>query len=147
MLDGTILTSIERVFFTSGAGDDKLTGGRYEDVLAGGAGNATLIGGMGADTLTGDSCADMFDFVARPLVVDSIGDFDAADDTIRLNHLVFTGTVLGTLAAAAFVEGRAALESNDRVLYDAATGALWYDLLAQGRRWRCSSRRGRSGLV
>ncbi len=85
--------------------------------------------------------------MARPLVVDSIGDFDAADDTIRLNHLVFTGTVLGTLAAAAFVEGRAALESNDRVLYDAATGALWYDLLAQGRRWRCSSRRGRSGLV
>ncbi len=129
LLDGTVLTSIERVFFTAGSGDDRLTGGRYHDVLVGGAGNDTLVGGMGSDALAGDSGADMFDFVARPVAtaMDSIRDFKVAEDTIRLDHLVFTGTAVGGLAATAFVNGSVALDQRDRVLYDATTGALWYD--------------------
>ena len=99
------------------------------DGLHGGAGNDTLVGGLGADTLTGGGGADMFDFVstAENGTQDSISDFAVADDTIRLDHLVYVGSAVGTLAATAFVNGTQALDSNDRVLYDAATGVLWYD--------------------
>ncbi len=62
--------------------------------------------------------------------VDLITDFNAGDDTIRLDNAIFTQlTATGTLSAAMFVSSASgkAMDGNDRVLYNTTTGALSYD--------------------
>ena len=51
-----------------------------------------------------------------------------ANDTIQLDRTVFAAiTTLGTLSAAAFFSGTAAHDASDRIIYNAATGNLFYD--------------------
>ena len=102
------------------------------DSLNGAGGNDTLFGGLGNDTLTGGAGADVFVFNFAPNLssnFDRITDFSVADDTIQLENAVFTdlGLATGTLSAAAFVTGTAALDAADRIVYNSATGALFYD--------------------
>ena len=60
--------------------------------------------------------------------VDTVADFNAANDTIQLDRSVFTAiTTLGTLAAAAFFEGAPAHDADDRIICNSATGNLFYD--------------------
>ena len=55
-------------------------------------------------------------------------DFNAANDTIQPDRSVFTAiTTLGTLAAAAFFAGAAAHDADDRIIFNSATGNLFYD--------------------
>jgi Ca2+-binding RTX toxin-like protein len=67
LADGTELSSIERVKFVSGRGDDTLEGGIHADTLNGVGGDDSLLGsaghdlvkgGDGADTLSGDDGDD-----------------------------------------------------------------------------------------
>jgi len=44
-----------------------------------------------------------------------------------LENAVFSTLASGGLAAGAFVVGTAAADANDRIIYDAATGNLYYD--------------------
>ena len=47
---------------------------------------------------------------------------------ISLTALVFTGIAAdGPLAAAAFRAGTAALDADDRIVYDSTTGNIFYD--------------------
>lgn len=113
-----------------GAGADVLVGGRGLDNLFGGLGTDTLIGGLGQDTLGGGAAADIFLFDA-PLALknaDIISDFGNGDDVIHLASSVFAGVATGNLAAGAFRNGTAATQSNDRVIYNAATGELFFDV-------------------
>jgi serralysin len=48
-------------------------------------------------------------------------------DTIRLDRTVFTTLALGDLAQGAYYEGAAAHDLNDRIVYNAGTGNLYYD--------------------
>ena len=115
-------------------GNDALFGGAGNDSLNGGAGNDTLSGGAGADTLTGGAGADRYVFdSALDGTVDSITDFavNQNGEVIALSRAVFTA--LGnlapgsTLAAANFVAGTAAAQIDDFIIYNRATGQIFYD--------------------
>ena len=65
--------------------------------------------------------------------VDRITDFSQVGDTIRLENAVFTAlNTAGTLSSSAFYAGTAAHDATDRIIYNAATGALSYDTDGSG---------------
>ena len=108
-------------------GNDSLSGGDGADVLAGGLGNDVLDGGAGADSFQFDSA------LSATANVDRIAGFVAADDTILLNRAVFTGIGAdGALAASAFQIGVAANDAADRIVYDQASGRIFYDADGSG---------------
>ena len=111
------------------ASANRLDGGRGNDTLAGGDGDDTLIGGLGLDRLAGGAGADKFLF-DKPLGAanaDMILDFTRGSDTILLENAVFRGLAAGALSANALRLGTAAADADDRLVYDPATGRLWYD--------------------
>jgi serralysin len=114
-----------------GGGADRLKGGADNDTLNGAAGADTLYGGAGKDTLTGGTGADKFMFdaaLSASTNVDRITDFSVVDDTIGLDISYFAKlSALGTLSASAFYAGTSAHDANDRIVYDSATGKLYYD--------------------
>jgi predicted outer membrane repeat protein len=87
-----------------GQGDDKLIGGRNHDLLRGQAGDDQLlgkagsdilIGGAGNDTMTGGSGKDMFVFESLTDKIDTITDFNSAEDVIDLRPLFDETGVVG----------------------------------------------------
>jgi Ca2+-binding RTX toxin-like protein len=112
-----------------------LTGNGFSNVVAGNAGANTLNGGAGADTLHGFGGADNFAFTTAlgGGNVDLIADFVAADDTIQLDDAIFGGIgAPGAFSANAFVVGSAAADADDRIVYNQATGQLFYDADGNG---------------
>ncbi len=112
-----------------------LSGGRGDDRIDGGGGNDRIFGGGGNDVLSGGSGADLFYFngALGSTNVDRILDYSAPADSLRLDRSVFGGTGPdGTLAASAFHQGGTAADADDRILYDAATGSLFYDADGNG---------------
>jgi Ca2+-binding RTX toxin-like protein len=114
-----------------GAGLDQLFGGTQADQLFGGSGNDVLGGGLGNDTLSGGLDADIFVFGTALNVVtnvDTITDYSVVDDTIHLDDAIFAGLGLGALLASAFRFGAAAVDADDRIIYQGSTGNLFYDV-------------------
>ncbi len=114
----------------AGFGSDALHGSRGADKLFGEEGNDLIDGGRGHDILTGGAGKDEFLFASGDFRKDSdiIKDFSAAADTILLDHDVFDRLGGGgKLSRDAFHNGKAAGDAQDRILYDKATGSLYYD--------------------
>lgn len=95
----------------------------------------------GLDTLTGGLGADTFLFASISTVslestTDVVTDFSRAEsDKLAFIKAIFTGLgAIGGLDAAAFHTGTGASDTTDRVIYDAATGNLFYDADGTGRR-------------
>jgi Ca2+-binding RTX toxin-like protein len=113
------------------AGIDTLSGGNGIDRLNGGIGNDTLNGGLGIDNLTGGANSDFFVFNTALNAAtnrDIVTDFSHVDDTFRLENAIFTKlAAVGTLNPAFFRAGTTALDANDYIVYNQATGALSYD--------------------
>ncbi len=112
------------------AGNDMLAGRGGNDTLVGADGNDMLVGGQGNDLLIGGNGADVFVFntALGAAHVDHIADFNAIDDTISLENGIFTALVAtGTLAAPLFALGAAATTAGQRIIYNQATGQLFYD--------------------
>lgn len=125
------------------AGNDLLIGGAGDDFLAGGAENDTLDGGTGNDRLRGtgddpsEDGADRFAFTVAPGATnaDLIEDFVSGADTILLD-----GNAHGSIGASGdfaagdvrFRAGASAQDADDRVIYNGATGELWYDADGNG---------------
>jgi len=107
----------------SGAGgNDTLNGGTDGDTLAGGTGNDRLYGGTGQDWFRFDTALD------AATNVDRMFDFSGVDDRVLLSQSVFTTLgAPGPLPSGAFFIGTAAHDSDDRIIYNSATGALRYD--------------------
>jgi VCBS repeat-containing protein len=122
-----------------GGGDDLLFGNASNDALVGNNGLDLLVGGAGNDTLTGGGGNDTFVFntaLNAATNVDHITDFDASNhDVMFLAKSVFSnlGTASGTLNAADFALlgagniATATFASSVHIIYDAATGSLYYD--------------------
>jgi ELWxxDGT repeat protein len=109
---------------------NRLRGHDGDDTLEGGDGNDTLIGGHGSDTLTGGSGRDRFVFDSDSGATegpDVITDFASGVDRIQLDHGIFRGVQPGMLTTTALAFGTAAQDSDDRVIYDALSGTLYYD--------------------
>jgi Ca2+-binding RTX toxin-like protein len=104
------------------------------DSLTGGNGNDTLDGGLGADELTGEGGRDVFGFSGAlgGNNIDQIVKFSVKDDTIELSRDAFKGLKAGALDAAAFVVAREAKDDEDRIIYDAKSGALLFDADGKG---------------
>ncbi len=111
-------------------GDDRMSGGTGNDSLEGQNGNDIVRGGAGQDTLYGGSDIDQFVFESAlgAANADSIEDFEVDLDKIMLDNDIFTALgAPGTLAAARFRIGANAADASDRIIYDSATGNLYYD--------------------
>jgi Ca2+-binding RTX toxin-like protein len=121
--------ALDNALFGS-AGDDRLFGEAGEDWLDGGAGDDALHGGAGRDWLTGGAGADLFCFDTAPGSDDrdAILDFAGGEDRIVLDRTIFAGLAGGSdLAAEAFHAGTRATNAAHRILYDEATGRIFYD--------------------
>lgn len=113
---------------------NRIVGNSAANVLAGNGGNDTLIGGGGMDTLIGGKGADSFVFdTAFTAGVDSVTDYQPGVDSLVLDDAVFAA--IGPLGSITVDDGRfyaeagatAGHDADDRVIYDTATGALYYD--------------------
>lgn len=131
---GDAYSSIENILGSSY--DDILTGNSGANTISGGSGSDKLNGGLSKDVLVGGSGKDMFIFDAKlgAANVDLLKDFSVLDDTIWLDDDVFlmVGKV-GDLALGAFYLGNKAHDASDRIIYDKATGKLWYDYDGTGK--------------
>ncbi|MBJ6127793.1 calcium-binding protein [Microvirga splendida] len=119
------------------AGKNTLKGSSGNDRLEGLLGDDLIYGGTGKDILAGGAGKDLFVFESRPnkkTNVDTILDFSAKDDTIRLENAIFKGLKkTGTVSKSAFVLGTKAKDANDRILYNKKTGDVFYDADGTGR--------------
>jgi Ca2+-binding RTX toxin-like protein len=124
--DGELLTAIN------------LTGNDLANELWGNAGANRLNGGGGNDVLYGFGGADSYVFSTTlgGNNVDFLADFSGVgsdgDDRILLDHNVFAGLGLGALSSDAFVVGSAAQDADDRIIFDSATGAIYFDADGNG---------------
>ncbi len=114
-------------------GNDLLIGGEGNDRLDGGEGADTLRGGLGRDILIGGAGADTFvlDFFIGTPQPDTINDFVSGEDKIALSKSAFTAFAanpLGTLAPSSFFTGTKAQTADQHIIYNAATGVLFYDV-------------------
>jgi Ca2+-binding RTX toxin-like protein len=115
------------------AAAQNLTGNDHANVIFGSNGANILDGNGGNDALVGYGGADTFAFTTALGAgnSDAIVDFVAGTDKIGLDDAIFTA-IGGTLNANAFVIGAAAADADDRILYDQATGRLFYDADGSG---------------
>jgi Ca2+-binding RTX toxin-like protein len=142
MVSFTEAAGVERLYLTGAAAingtgrdgqNDIITGNSAANILDGKTGNDVLTGGLGNDALTGGAGLDTFRFdtaLNAATNMDAITGFLAVDDLIQLENAVMAGLGLatGALAAGMFNTGAAAAQTDDRIIYNAATGALLYDL-------------------
>jgi Ca2+-binding RTX toxin-like protein len=119
----TLTANVENLTLT-GTGAINGSGNSSANKITGNTGNNILDGGVGSDTLTGGAGQDTFRL--SDLSIDTIKDFSVADDTIQLKSSVFNVLTVGNLSAGNFAINTAA-DANDYIIYNNATGALFYD--------------------
>jgi Ca2+-binding RTX toxin-like protein len=119
-------------------GDDTIYGGAGADVIDGGAGNDRLYGGSSAKA---DKARDVFVFstlLDQANNVDVLFGFEAnGNDRIAFEPAVFSALLGGATTGLDADEFRAnvggiALDANDHILFDSATGNLYYDADGNG---------------
>lgn len=122
-------------YLAGGVGNDTIYGGAGRDTIAGGDGNDLLSGDRGNDLLVGGSGNDTFLFRLSQDGVDTITDFNPAQDKIglvtkgtaletvigpTLDATEFTVTNVGPDAVKFVAQG-----SQAKIIYDKASGLLY----------------------
>lgn len=122
-IENLTLTSNNSINATGNSLNNSLRGNDADNVLNGGAGANILTGGLGHDS---------FQFTVAGSF-NTLTDFTVADDTIVLKQDVYSSfNTLGTLNSSWFKSGSgltSASDSDDYLIYDSTTGALYYDEL------------------
>ncbi|MCY1526956.1 RTX calcium-binding nonapeptide repeat (4 copies) [compost metagenome] len=125
-----LAANVENLTLT-GAAAINGTGNTLANAITGNAANNLLNGGAGNDRLTGGVGEDTFLFSAAPNQasnVDTLTDFVSGVDQIALSRAIYSTISDASLASGAFFRlGTAALDADDRILYDRTSGALAYD--------------------
>ena len=137
-LDNRITGNTAANTLSGEAGNDTLDGGAGNDTLSGGDGVDLLIGGLGNDLLTGGSGTDKFRFekVLGKTNIDTITDFATGIDRIELDDAIFRKFIGDSDLSDNFVSGSTgvkALDSNDHLIFNTTTGALFYDPDGSGK--------------
>ena len=98
-------------------------------IILGGVHNDTLAGGGGVDTLTGGGGSDVFQLTEAPVPgnFDRIVDFQSGLDQIMLSAPGYDA-LGGDLTADDFFVGARAYTPDQNVIYNAATGQLFWDV-------------------
>lgn len=111
-----------------------LIGNGLDNQISGSFGNNVIYGGAGRDTLTGLDGKDTFHFAETGLAnADIIADFSSAQgDKISLDATTFAATggaagFGGTVDGNEFQLGTAATGNQATILYDQATGRVFFD--------------------
>ena len=126
---------VELLALLSDAQSFNLAGNEFGQTVRGNNGSNTIDGRGGADSLLGGTGVDVFAFTTAPGGgnVDAILDFLAGTDKIGLDDAIFAGVgTPGSFNANAFFAGTAAHDLDDRIIYDQATGQLFYDADGNG---------------
>lgn len=134
-LNFTTVTALNMV--NGGPRSDRLIGTSANDLIQGFGGNDTISGKLGTDSLLGGSGQDtfVFDTTLSASNVDTVSDFVASDDTLRLENGIFSKLrTTGTLNSSFFRAnvGGIAQDSNDYILFDTSTGNVYYDADGNG---------------
>lgn len=112
------------------------TGNALDNRIVGNAGNNVIDGGFGADRLTGGAGADAFAFSKTTVgAIDIITDFAPGIDHIELlrgNYGALINHAAGALAYSELALGAKATTADQHLIYNAATGALFYDADGSG---------------
>jgi Ca2+-binding RTX toxin-like protein len=138
-VENLVLTGNGNINGTGNSLANWLTGNSGSNTLKGVGGADSLSGGAGNDTLTGGSGSDAFYFLEAPGAgnADHITDF-AAGERLYLEDLVhpdvgaagiFAPNDARFFAAAGASSGA---DASDRVIYDTASGKLYYDADGSG---------------
>ncbi|MGZ8359753.1 MAG: M10 family metallopeptidase C-terminal domain-containing protein [Allosphingosinicella sp.] len=114
-----------------------LTGNDLANTIYGNDGANVLNGGGGADLLMGFAGNDTFAFTTALGAgnIDQVNDFQPGLDRIVLGGNAtepFSALASGQLRTGAFLIGSVALDADDYILYNVATGALSYDADGNG---------------
>jgi Ca2+-binding RTX toxin-like protein len=123
------LASYVENLYAEGWGSISLTGNTLKNTIYGNSGANKINGGLGSDILKGGARRDTFIFSTKlsSANVDRLADYSVTNDTIYLENSVFTTLKAGKLASFAFWKGSKAHDRNDRIIYDASKGYLYYD--------------------
>ena len=124
LADGVEKLVLDTPFLVSANGND------LDNVMIGGEGNNVLNGGKGNDTLTGGAARDYFNF-SDAKSVDTITDLEDAE-SLTIDRLGFTGFTAAEysqfIQASRFKNlALGAVDADDRILFDPATGKVFYD--------------------
>jgi len=112
-------------------GNDRVYAGLGNDTVNAGAGSDRIYAGLGNDLLTGGAGKDRFVFDTAPSEanIDVIVDFRRNVDTIALESSIFRriGSELNSGEFYARAGAVSAHDRSDRIIYNKATGDLYYD--------------------
>lgn len=124
--DGDVIFGFENLIGSGQA--DTLTGSNAANVINGAGGADRIDGGGSLDTLTGGGGGDTFVLTRFQSHRDTITDFGLGADLLEIDAAAFgAGLVAGALDPNQFVLGTAAVDADDRFIYDGATGNLFFD--------------------
>jgi Ca2+-binding RTX toxin-like protein len=132
-LDASVGVRFVENLYLTGTGAINGTGNALANTLIGNSGDNLLNGGLGVDMLIGGAGADGFVFntVLSTANIDRIVDFTSGEDVIRLDTTLFLGLDLGAQGADA-VSVNGTITADTRLIYEAATGRLFYDADGSG---------------
>jgi len=111
--------------------DDTINGNGGNDTIQGNSGDDRLSGGAGHDKLSSGTGDDIFVFRSfNAADSDRVRDFQHTHDQFELDQAVFKAIDTGrltTIFPAQFHIGASADSSSERIIYNAATGNVYYD--------------------